>query len=284
MNKQMKKLKTRTDELGNTFALIKDLIPSELNKQIYGSESKENSKVDEIALDMKKRIAKGLTPNTVPIPVHMNGKMKGGHTRLKAAEKAGVEKVQVNVLSELESQEINDNSYAEVLSLLSDNTMSRDKDHEVILQEYNALEMAYVEQYDQQPTKLDCQEWVKKIQSGTTHPISVAMMSQLKVIKSRDPSLFEKIKTGKMSPKQAYTSVKNFKPKNKPRKNRKILEVFEDKENTKLFLNLFKQGVNKFLDKNTLTLPNGKVINWVTDKNCGVESVLARNFGWPRAE
>ena len=100
------KFKTRTDELGNTFASINDLIPSELNKQIYGSEDKENSKIDEICLDMKKRLSKGLVANSVPIPVYPSGKMRGGHTRQEAGIKAGAEELQINVLSQKEEDEI----------------------------------------------------------------------------------------------------------------------------------------------------------------------------------
>ena len=101
--------------------------------------------------------------------------------------------------------------------------MQRDKDHEVVLEEYNALEMAYVKQFNQQPDKEEIKGWIKTIQSGTTHPISATMINQLKLIKSRDPSLFQQIKAGKLTPKKAYKSVQNTKPKNKPRKNRGIL-------------------------------------------------------------
>ena len=80
--------KTRTDELGNTFASIKDLIPSQLNKKIYGNEDAEDSKVNEIADDMKDRMARGLSANSNPVPVYPSGKMKGGHTRRLAAIKS----------------------------------------------------------------------------------------------------------------------------------------------------------------------------------------------------
>ena len=271
------KFKTRTDELGNTFASINDLIPSELNKQIYGSEDKENSKIDEICLDMKKRLSKGLVANSVPIPVYPSGKMRGGHTRQEAGIKAGAEELQINVLSQKEEDEIKGDGYAEVLSLLTDNTMQRDKDHEVVLEEYNALEMAYVKQFNQQPDKEEIKGWIKTIQSGTTHPISATMINQLKLIKSRDPSLFQQIKAGKLTPKKAYKSVQNTKPKNKPRKNRGILEVFDNDANVKMFKHLFNSGVEKFKKDNTLTYPNGETINWITDEYCGVESNYISN-------
>ena len=39
------------------------------------------------------------------------------------------------------------------------------------------------------------------------------MMDHLKIIKSRDPSLFKQIKNGKMTPRAAYKSVKNLQEK-----------------------------------------------------------------------
>ncbi len=78
------KFKIRTDSLGNIFANIEDLIPSELNKKIYGNENAEDSKVNEIAEDMKDRMARGLPANSNPVPVYPSGKLKGGHTRKSA--------------------------------------------------------------------------------------------------------------------------------------------------------------------------------------------------------
>ena len=95
----MLKFKTRTDELGNIFANIDDLIPSELNKRIYGNEDAEDSKINEIAEDMKERMAKGLTANSTPVPVYPSGKMKGGHTRRSASRKAGAKELQINILT-----------------------------------------------------------------------------------------------------------------------------------------------------------------------------------------
>ena len=97
--------KTTTDELGNMFASVDELIPSDLNNQIYGDEDKENSKIDEISLDMKKRLSKGLVANSVPVPVYPSGRMKGGHTRLKAAIKAGATELQINALTQKEEDE-----------------------------------------------------------------------------------------------------------------------------------------------------------------------------------
>jgi hypothetical protein len=270
--------KTRADNLGNIFANVSSLIPSKLNLQIYGNEDKENSKIDEIFLDMKKRLSKGLIANTVPIPVYPSGKMKGGHTRLLAAKKAGATEVQVNILTEEEEIEIKNNDYAEVMALLIDNTMSRDKDHEVILNEYNACEIAYVKQFfGQQPPVEEKKEWIKLIQRGTPHFVSLNLIDNLKIIKTRDPSLFEKIKSGKMTPNQAYKTVKKLNPKKIARTNRKILEVFKEKTNVKMFKHLFKNGIENFLKNNTVEYPDGEKINWVTDTYCGVESNYISN-------
>jgi hypothetical protein len=271
------KFKTRTDELGNTFANIDDLIPSELNKRIYGNEDAEDSKVNEIAEDMKDRMTRELSANSTPVPVYPSGKMKGGHTRRLAGRKAGAKELQINILTAKEEIEIQNNSYAEVLALLSDNVLKRDKDHETILNEYNEVEMAYVQTNNQQPTKEDKQFWINRIQSGTTHRISMTMMDQLKIIKTKDPSLFKKIKAGKMTPKAAYNSVKNLRAKLLPRKNRGILEVFDNEANVKMFKHLFNSGVEKFKKDNTLTYPNGETINWITDEYCGVESNYISN-------
>lgn len=271
------KFKTRTDELGNTFANIDDLIPSELNKRIYGNEDAEDSKVNEIAEDMKDRMTRELSANSTPVPVYPSGKMKGGHTRRLAGRKAGAKELQINILTAKEEIEIQNNSYAEVLALLSDNVLKRDKDHETILNEYNEVEMAYVQTNNQQPTKEDKQFWINRIQSGTTHRISMTMMDQLKIIKTKDPSLFKKIKAGKMTPKAAYNSVKNLRAKLLPRKNRGILEVFDNEANVKMFKHLFNSGVEKFKKDNTLTYPNGETVNWVTDEYCGVESNYISN-------
>ena len=131
------KFKIRTDSLGNIFANIDDLIPSELNKKIYGNEDAEDSKVNEIADDMKDRMARGLPANSNPVPVYPSGKLKGGHTRKSAGIKAGAKELQINILTSKEESEIQNNSYAEVLALLTDNVFKRDKDHETILNEYN---------------------------------------------------------------------------------------------------------------------------------------------------
>ena len=271
------KFKIRTDSLGNMFAKIDDLIPSELNKRIYGNENAEDSKINEISDDMKERMAKGLTPNSNPVPVYPSGKMKGGHTRRSAGKKAGALELQINLLTKNEELEIQNNSYAEILSLLTDNVFKREKDHETILNEYNELEMAYVETNNQQPTKEDKNNWINLIQSGTPHKISISMMDHLKIIKTRDPSLFKQIKNGKMTPRSAYNSVKNLKAKLKPRENRGILEVFDNDTNVKMFKHLFNSGVEKFKKNNTLTYPNGETVNWITDEYCGVESNYISN-------
>jgi len=237
------KFKIRTDSLGNIFANIEDLIPSELNKKIYGNENAEDSKVNEIAEDMKDRMARGLPANSNPVPVYPSGKLKGGHTRKSAGIKAGAKQLQINILTSKEELEIQNNSYAEVLALLTDNVFKRDKDHETILNEYNELEMAYVQTNNQQPTKEDKKVWIDLVQSGTPHKISITMMDHLKIIKSRDPSLFKQIKNGKMTPKAAYNSVKNQRAKLKPRENRGILEVYDIEANVKMFLHLFNSGV-----------------------------------------
>jgi len=271
------KFKTRTDNLGNIFANIDDLIPSELNKEIYGNEDAEDSKVNEIAEDMKDRMTKGLSANSTPVPVYPSGKMKGGHTRRLAGKKVGARELQINILTSKEEIEIENNSYAEVLALLSDNVLKRDKDHETLLNEYNKLEMAYVQTNIQQPTKADKQEWIRIIQTGTTHKISMNMMDQLKIIKTKDPSLFKKIKAGKMTPRAAYNSVKNLRAKLLPRKNRGILEVFDIEANVKMFKYLFNDGIERFKKDNILTYPDGETINWVTDEYCGVESNYISN-------
>ena len=271
------KFKIRTDSLGNIFANIDDLIPSELNKKIYGNEDAEDSKVNEIADDMKDRMARGLPANSNPVPVYPSGKLKGGHTRKSAGIKAGAKELQINILTSKEESEIQNNSYAEVLALLTDNVFKRDKDHETILNEYNELEMAYVQTNNQQPTKEDKKVWIDLVQSGTPHKISITMMDHLKIIKSRDPSLFKQIKIGKMTPKAAYNSVKNQRAKLKPREDRGILEVFDNEANVKMFKHLFNSGVEKFKKDNILTYPNGETVNWVTDEYCGVESNYISN-------
>ena len=93
------KFKIRTDSLGNMFAKIDDLIPNDLNKKIYGNEDAEDSKVNEIAEDMKERMAKGLSPNSNPVPVYPSGKMNGGHTRRSAGKKAGAPELKINLLT-----------------------------------------------------------------------------------------------------------------------------------------------------------------------------------------
>ena len=271
------KFKIRTDSLGNIFANIDDLIPSELNKKIYGNEDAEDSKVNEIADDMKDRMARGLPANSNPVPVYPSGKLKGGHTRKSAGIKAGAKELQINILTSKEELEIQNNSYAEVKALLTDNVFKRDKDHETILNEYNELEMRYVQTNNQQPTKEDKKVWIDLVQSGTPHKISITMMDHLKIIKSRDPSLFKQIKNGKMTPKAAYNSVKNQRAKLKPRENRGILEVYDIEANTKMFLHLFNSGVEKFKKENVLTYPDGETVNWVTDEYCGVESNYISN-------
>lgn len=273
----MLKFKTRTDELGNIFANIDDLIPSELNKRIYGNEDAEDSKINEIAEDMKERMAKGLTANSTPVPVYPSGKMKGGHTRRSASRKAGAKELQINILTAKEESEIQNNPYAEALALLSDNVLTRDKDHETILNEYNEVEMAYVQTNNQQPTKEEKQKWINKIQTGTTHKISMTMMDHLKIIKSRDPSLFKQIKNGKMTPRAAYKSVKNLQAKKLPRTDRGILEQWDIEENKKMFLNLFESGITNFQKMNILEHEDGKKVNWVTDEYCGVESNYISN-------
>ena len=271
------KFKIRTDSLGNIFANIEDLIPSELNKKIYGNENAEDSKVNEIAEDMKDRMARGLPANSNPVPVYPSGKLNGGHTRASAGIKAGAKELQINILTSKEESEIQNNSYAEVKALLTDNVFKRDKDHETILNEYNELEMRYVQTNNQQPTKEDKKVWIDLVQSGTPHKISITMMDHLKIIKSRDPSLFKQIKIGKMTPKAAYNSVKNQRAKLKPREDRGILEVFDNEANVKMFKHLFNSGVEKFKKDNILTYPNGETVNWVTDEYCGVESNYISN-------
>ena len=271
------KFKIRTDSLGNMFAKIDDLIPNDLNKKIYGNEDAEDSKVNEIAEDMKERMAKGLSPNSNPVPVYPSGKMNGGHTRRSAGKKAGAPELKINLLTTNEELEVEKDSYARILALLTDNVFKREKDHETILNEYCGLENAFIETNKMQPTKEDKKSWIRLIQSGTPHKISINMMDHLKIIKTRDSSLFKKIKAGKMTPKAAYNSVKNQRAKLKPREDRKILEVFDNEANVEMFLHLFNSGVEKFKKDNILTYPNGETVNWVTDEYCGVESNYISN-------
>lgn len=260
------------DSYFNILASIDDLIPNPRNIKIYGNENKENSKIKEIADDMKKRIEQGLSPNSKPIPVTRSGKMKGGHTRLRAAKLIGAKYVHVVIISDEEWSLVENKPHAETQALLHDNLLMREKTYDIVLGEYNELETSYYEEFNQLPTDVERNQWIKQISTGTSLYITKNTIDNLKIIKSRDPSLFEQINKGKLTVNKAYKMVKNFKKKNLPRENRNLINIFRNnKENTKRLLNLLKQAKDNFISKNTFKHEDGEVVNWVLDEYCGTE-------------
>ena len=265
------KFKHYVDENNNIMAHIDDLIPNEINEMIYGNENAENSKVNEIADDMKLRISQGLIPNSKPIPVNRIGNMKGGHTRRKALYKTNERYIHIHLISDKEWKKVEGKPYDETRMLLSDNLLSRKKVYSVVLGEYNALENNFFKQHNQQPEKEDMQLWVKELQSGFPHKLSLTCIKQLKIIKTRDPLLLKDIDEGKTTPNKAYKMVKNFKPKNLPRTNRNLISIFKDETNVKRWKNLYRQIRHNFMTKNTFTHEDGEVVNWITDTYVGPE-------------
>jgi hypothetical protein len=254
--------KHEIDEQGNILVNPKILIPNNKNKSIYGEDIEQNNtNFPQIETSMLKQ---GINDN--PIPIYPDKTLKGGHTRLHIATKHAFSKVRIRLLSSKSKRptEIIDD-------VIRDNGEMREKNYLHCLNEMMAYETAYLEEYNGIPSDDFIAEKIEIINSGTALPITKNTLKHLKVVKERDINLFDDINTGKISPRKAYGLVKNTQPKDKPRKNRKVLEWMRDKEFNQDILKSFNTARLVFLNKIGYEDEDGNFINLVTGEGTEFE-------------
>ena len=114
-------------------------------------------------------------------------------------------------------------------------------------------------------------EWVEKINSGTALPISLNVLDQLRLVKERDPNLFDDINSGKIKPKKAYDIVKKPHKRDNARTNREVLKWMSDKDFQNDILKSFDTSRKSFLNNIGYTDEDGNFINVITGEFTDVE-------------
>src|SRR5210317_1709702 len=155
------KIPYRINSRGQIIVKIKDLIPDPNNYKIYGHNDAEFSKVGEIADDMKERLSQGEeVPNHTPIPIDVNGNMAGGHTRRRAALKAGYTEMSITLLSEKEfNAEMS--LYEKSLVSIDQNGLKRNMVPSYILNVYNSMYDNYYQRFNQSPPSETIDLWIR---------------------------------------------------------------------------------------------------------------------------
>ena len=77
------------DEKGNMVVDIENLKPNPVNKLLYGNETAEAAKQEELAISMREEMDAGHSPNKVAIQIHRDGTICSGHTRTISGKKIG---------------------------------------------------------------------------------------------------------------------------------------------------------------------------------------------------
>lgn len=89
----MKTVKTEgliyTDKDGIDWVDIENLKPNPVNKLLYGNETAETAKQEELAISMREEMDAGHPPNKQAIQIHKDGMIDSGHTRWSAAKMIG---------------------------------------------------------------------------------------------------------------------------------------------------------------------------------------------------
>ena len=140
------------------------------------------------------------------------------------------------------------------------------------LNEFIALENAHWETHKMRKIpKETVTEWVEKINSGTALPISLNVLDQLRLVKERDPNLFDDINSGKIKPKKAYDIVKKPHKRDNARTNREVLKWMSDKDFQNDILKSFDTSRKSFLNNIGYTDEDGNFINVITGEFTDVE-------------
>ena len=264
-----------TNDRGQIIVKISDLIPDPNNYRIYGKADAEYSKIEEISDDMTERMSQGEeVPNHTPVPIDAHGNMAGGHTRLKAALKAGYTEISVTLLSEREfNREMS--SYDKVLVSINQNGLTRNMVPSYILYAFNVMEEDYFKKLKQSPPKETIAVWIKLLNSNCTVPVSKNFIDNLKIVKERNPSLLDEIDQGKLTVGQAYNKAKTIRPPKPINPNR--LNFFEilkkDPLIQKYAVYNFIRSVKHILSS-TMKTRNGVEIEDTFDKTIGSEKHL----------
>ena len=269
------KIPYRINNRGQIIVKITDLIPDPNNYKIYGHKDAEYSKVGEIADDMIERLSQGEeVPNHTPVPIDVYGNMAGGHTRRRAALKAGYTEMSVTLLSEREfNAEMS--LYEKSLVSIDQNGLKRNMVPSYILNQFNETYNFYYQKFNQTPPKETIDRWIKSLNSMSAVPVSKNFIDNLKIVKERNPSLLDEIDQGKLTVGQAYNKAKNTRPPKATNPNR--LNFFEIlKKNPmiqKYAVYNFVKTVKQILST-TMTTKNGSEIEDTFDKTIGSEKHL----------
>jgi len=269
------KIPYRINSRGQIIVKIKDLIPDPNNYKIYGHNDAEFSKVGEIADDMKERLSQGEeVPNHTPIPIDVNGNMAGGHTRRRAALKAGYTEMSITLLSEKEfNAEMS--LYEKSLVSIDQNGLKRNMVPSYILNVYNSMYDNYYQRFNQSPPSETIDLWIRKLNSASAVPVTKNFINQLKIVKERNSSLLDEVDQGKITVGAAYGKAKNTRPPKSTNPNRlnffKILN--KNPMIQKYAVYNFIKAVKQILST-TMTTKNGSEIEDTFDETIGSERHL----------
>ena len=155
---------------------------------------------------MMERYSDGLTPNYVPIPIFADGLLEGGHSRVKAAQTAGITWVWV-VFTDSEYPDEH-HSFDNAWSLINHNLQVRVRGYETVLNEYLTLEETWFEQHGAKWPPQERLKAIDALNTGTKFAFGLNTVNKLKLIKATDPQLLKEMDDGEITLSQAMTLVK----------------------------------------------------------------------------
>jgi len=132
------------EDNGRWWVDVANLKDNPKNVVIYEDETAENKKQQDIADSMRKRIEKGLGPNIQSIGVWEDGMIDFGHTRVKAAIQAGIERLEAKYTDAPYPSD--ETPFDNTVHLLESNLM-REQTHWVKLTTYEQLINDYEKQH-----------------------------------------------------------------------------------------------------------------------------------------
>ena len=129
-----------TDKSGTSWVDIENLKPNPANKLLYGNETAETAKQEELAISMREEMDAGHPPNKVAVQIHPDGTIDSGHTRWTAAKMIGATSLKAEYTTNPYPSD--DTPYRNIKSLRATN-IYRTMTPSVKLDNYDATMHAY---------------------------------------------------------------------------------------------------------------------------------------------
>ena len=203
----MKKLQVYTDKEGRKLARVKDLTPNPYNADIYGNETEEQKHIEGIKKSMIERRLRGQTPNFDPIPVFKDGTLEGGHSRVDAAKRAGIEWVMIMFSDSPypDMEKVFDNR----VGLIENNLYRRDRGYSTAYYEYLGLYEGHIKQFGHVWSKEVENKWIEAINGGTKFPFGKSTINKLKKIVEIAPEYLHLLDTQEMNLTEVMKELKD---------------------------------------------------------------------------